>query len=319
MPKALKIKEKLKKTALEPTQLVLFVYILLLLSRGIVGLANGTWVEHPAVVVLQLLTFGFPAALWTHARRRKDKEYLKKVGLTRPKLSHAPIILSAVFMLMSGCLLLSIGFSGKSSLEGSFSLYDTFVSRYNATWIGAVWLIIAYALIPAVCEEFVFRGLLTAEYAKHGPLCAVLVSSLWFGFLHFNIMKLPIYLFAGIVLSVLLYATRSVAAAAVAHFAYNLFGLFGQQYVTEFYITAGTAGSAVSILLIILLISSAVFCGAAAKIYRNYAKNGAPSEKTYDPAAKRSLTKELKSCILTPAAAVCTALYLAVSVMLIFT
>jgi len=214
-------------------------------------------------------------------------------------------------------LLLSINFSGESSLEGSFSLYDTFVSKYNATPLGALWLILAYAALPAIGEELIFRGILCAEYDKYGVICSVTVSSLWFSLLHFNFAKITVYIFAGLVLALLFYATRSLYTVMIAHFVYNLFGIFGQQYITEFYITAGSVGVVVIILVIVLLLAAVVFCGGASKLYARYAKRDEPSDYR-EPTGRSELIKNYRSAIINPYAAACVALFLAVTLIQIF-
>lgn len=295
---------------------------MLLFSRGVVHMLSEGTNEYLALVILQLLTFGIPAAVWYRLRelprfRDGDRRYVTRLRLTVPRVSHIVIIIAASFALMSGCLLFSVGLSGRSSLEGSFSLYDTFISKYNGTPLGALWLILAYAALPAFCEEIVFRGVLCAEYDRYGVICSVAMNTLWFGFLHFNFGNLLVYLFAGLVLTVLLYATRSVFTVMTVHFIYNLFGLFGQQYITEFYITAGSVAVAVVILIAILILSAAVFCGAARRLYLGYAKRDEPSDYR-EPLTKTELLTNMRACLLTPASAVCTALYLAVAIISIF-
>lgn len=318
-----KIIKKLSKIHLEPAQLVLFVYIILLISKLVVPAIKIGIIEQISLVILQLLAFGFPAVAWYRLRTVKmdathRQGYVKRLRVSPPKLSHLTVILAASFALMSGCLLLSINFSGESSLEGSFSLYDTFISKYNGTPLGALWLIIAYAALPAVCEELVFRSVLCAEYERYGVVCSVVMNTLWFGLIHFNFAKITVYIFAGLVLSLLLYATRSVAACMIAHFIYNVFGLFGQKYITEFYLTEGSLGIAVVILLIVLLLSAAAFCGGAKRLYEEYSKHDAPSEHR-EPTRKDELAPCFRKCLLTVAAAMCVAVFLVASTIQIFT
>ncbi len=317
-----KLKNYIKNFKLEPALLVVFVFLMLLFSRLVASSLADETNEYLVLIILQLLTFGIPAAIWTRLRdlprfRDGNRRFITRLRFTPPKLSHIVIIASACVALMSGCLLLSIGLSGRSSLEGSFSLYDTFVSKDNGTPLGALWLILAYAALPAFCEELIFRGILAAEYDRFGVICSVTMTTLWFGFLHFNFQKLPVYLFAGLVLSVLLYATRSVFSVMIAHFFYNIFGLFGQQYITEFYITAGSVGVAIVILITILLLSAAVFCGAARRLYLGYAKRDEPSDYR-EPTTKAELIPRFRSVIVTPFAAGATVIFLAVTVVMIF-
>ncbi len=317
MDKMKKINEKLRKFSLEPAYLVLFVFFMLIISKLAVNMLSESGNEYLALVILQLMTFGLPGAVWCRLRalpnfRLSSGKYSERLRLTPPKFSHLWITFAAVLALISGCLLLSINFSGESSLEGSFSLYDTFISKYNATPLGAIWLILAYAALPAFGEELIFRGIICAEYEKHGVIVSIAMSSLWFGFLHFNFAKLTVYIFAGAVLSLLLYATRSLITVMIAHFVYNLFGIFGQQYITEFYITAGSVGISIMILIAILLIAAVIFSGCAGKLYSGYAKRDEPS--AYIEPTGKSLLASFRTVLLTPAAAICVVTFLAVTV-----
>ena len=155
-------------------------------------------------------------------------------------------------------------------MSESFSLYDTFISKDNGTVPNTIYLVLAYAALPAICEEFVYRGILCREYEHGGVLRAVLVSSLFFALLHFDLQNLPIYLFAGIILAMTLYATRSVFGAMLAHFLYNIFGLFGQPYMNNLYSITGSTDLFLFLVTTLFLISAALFCAVAARLYRTY-------------------------------------------------
>lgn len=314
--------------ALEPAMLVLFIYAMLLFSRGVIAQMDiGTDNQYLATVVLQILTFVIPAALWYRLRGMKRfahrdiglrrGAYLRAMRFAPPRARHAVIIAASVFALIAGCLLLSINFSGTSSFEGNFSLYDTIFARKDGTTLGAIGLILAYALLPALCEELVFRGILCAEYERGGVICAFCMNMLWFAFLHFNPGKLLPYLFAGAVLTALLYATRSVFATAIAHFAYNLFCIFGQQYITEFYITAGSLGIFIFIMLAILILSAAIFCGQAAGLYRRYAEKDAPSDY-HRPRTGKEIGAAFASVLATPATVLCLLTWIVAVIVLAF-
>lgn len=324
------MEKKVKVNWLDPAYLVIFCYAMLILSRFIMrGVAEGSN-EYLAVVILQLLTFALPAAIWYRLRTlprfaaREAGEgkppYLRRLRFNAPRLSHLPAVFFTVLVLICGCLLLSIGLSSGSSLEGSFSLYDVFVSSYDGKALGAIWLVLAYAALPAICEELVFRGIVCTEYDGSGFICSVLMNALFFGFMHFSFKKLAIYLFAGAVLTVLLYTTRSVFSVMIAHFLYNLFCIFGQPYITEFYVTAGSVGTAVVILIALLIAGLAGFCGGARRLFYGYAETDPPTEATEAKDEDRSeepkkqgekLVASLRTCLLTPGVAVCVVIFLA--------
>jgi sodium transport system permease protein len=89
--------------------------------------------------------------------------------------------------------------------------------------------ILVFALIPAVCEEFAFRGfILSGLEHQHRTRSAILLSALMFGFLHV-LLSLFQQLFnatlLGIVLGLLAVRSRSILPGIVFHFLNNAFGV----------------------------------------------------------------------------------------------
>ena len=83
---------------------------------------------------------------------------------------------------------------------------------------------------------------------------------------------LPVYLFAGTLLAVVTYVTRSSIAAMVVHLCYNLFGIFVQAGLSGYCRSTGSIGLLVVLLVALLLLSSAFFCGEVARILRRRAQ-----------------------------------------------
>ena len=256
-----------REIVLHPTVLVLATYILLLLSKLIdIALINREN-EYYSIVLLQMMILLLPGAIWC---KFSGEQYLSGLRLRLFGADSLLLILSSALLMTSGGMLLTVLFGGAEALSGSFSLYDTFISKDNGTVPNAIYLILAYAALPAICEEFVFRGILCHEYERGGVLRAVLLSSLFFALLHFDLAHLPVYLFAGILLAMTLYATRSLFGAILAHFLYNIFGLFGQPYMSNLYQMTGNSSLFLILIAAVMLISAAVFCGEAARLYRRY-------------------------------------------------
>ena len=257
------------KQAVSPaaTALVAVIYALLLLSRFIDAAFLSRESQYLSIILLQFLVFSIPAYLYV---RTRERGYAKSLRLSPPRLSHLFLLISAVLILISGCTLLGI-LCGMMDSQPSFTLYDTFSSANDGSVGATVRLILAYGLLPAVCEELVFRGILCAEHERHGILYASTVSALFFAFLHFDLTALPVYLFSGLLLSVVMYVTRSTIAAMVVHLGYNLFGIFVQAGLSGYYRGTGSVGLLVVLLISLLLLSAAFFCGEVARILRRRA------------------------------------------------
>ncbi|MBO7310482.1 MAG: CPBP family intramembrane metalloprotease [Clostridia bacterium] len=260
-----------KTIALRPTVLVLATYILLLLSKLIDVTLINRENEYFSVVILQMMIFLLPGAIWATFSGEKYIRHLR-IRMFRPDCIF--LILCAALAMITGGLLISLLFGGLDSLSESFSLYDTFISKDDGTVPTKLYLVLAYAVLPALCEEFVFRGILCHEYERGGVLRAIVFSSLFFSLLHFDILNLPVYLFSGAVLALTLYCTRSIFGSILVHFLYNLFGLFGQPYMSSLYNFTGSSNFFIFIITFIFLVSSALFCMSASKLYRKYLYSG---------------------------------------------
>ena len=244
--------------------LILVIYALLLLSRLIDTYFLTKENQYLSTILLQLLLFPIPAYLYI---RLRGKGFVSKLALRPPGLSHLFLIISSILMLITGCTLLGM-LCGMMNAQPSFTLYDTFASIHDGSAGASVRLILAYGLLPAFCEELVFRSILCAEYEKHGILYASFLSSLFFAFLHFDLTALPVYLFAGFLLAAVRYVTRSAIASMIVHLGYNLFGIFVQAGLSGYCRSTGSLGLLVILLIALLLLSSAFFCGEVSHILK---------------------------------------------------
>ncbi len=78
------------------------------------------------------------------------------------------------------------------------------------------------AVIPAVCEEVLFRGYILRAFEKSwGILAAIIVSGLFFGLFHLQIGNLLPLATLGIILALMTWLSGSIWPAVVAHFINN--------------------------------------------------------------------------------------------------
>ncbi len=85
-----------------------------------------------------------------------------------------------------------------------------------------VWLaIIAFAIVPAVVEEYVFRGLIFGAYMKVDARAAVVISSLFFALLHFSLGSILYGFFYGCVFALIRIATGNMMYSMVMHLVFN--------------------------------------------------------------------------------------------------
>ena len=302
-------KQKGKKSiVLQPTAVVLTTYILLLFSKIIDLTLINRDNEYLSVVILQMMIFLIPAAIWC---RFSGEKYIRSLRINVPKADTLPLIIAAAVLMISDGVLLSLIFGGLESLSENFSLYDTFISKDDGTAPVKLYLILAYAALPAICEEFVYRGILCHEYERGGVMRAVIISSLFFALLHFDIKNLPVYFFSGVILSMTMYATRSIFGAIIAHFLYNLFGVFGQPYMNTFYNITKSTTLFVIVFGFLFLASASVFCAECSRLYKRYL-GMAYSAKYRQPVISgfEKIRNSYVEALTKPSAIACYALYI---------
>ncbi len=113
----------------------------------------------------------------------------------------------------------------------AISLYGSSIPVDNLNFLEAIIIVFSVVLIPAVCEEFVFRGIIINEYFELGPYMAILGSSLLFAFVHLDYVLFPVYLINGLIIGLLAFVTKSIVYPMIAHAIYNLFVLFFEKYM----------------------------------------------------------------------------------------
>lgn len=81
--------------------------------------------------------------------------------------------------------------------------------------------LILMAVIPAISEEFVFRGVLFHTYRKYSVLYGIIISGVLFGFMHMNFNQFSYVFVLGIIFALLIEATGSIYTTMIAHFIVN--------------------------------------------------------------------------------------------------
>lgn len=256
-----------------PAAIALVSTVLLILGKCFSPMLVSEGSSSIGIVMLPIIVFILPSAVLI---RTRDKHYLGRLMLAPGKPDTLLLSLLSALVLISGGLLLSILTSGIRRLPGVFTLYDTFEATLTGSAENTLFLLIAYALLPAIGEELLFRGILREAYEKHGGFVAILFPAILFSMIHLRPSGIPVYLFSGLILGFTAYLCRSVTAAVIAHFLYNVFGLFGQPYISSFYYVAGSRVLFVFLLVFVLLLSLALFFGEVSRLCRLYADKNLP-------------------------------------------
>ncbi len=176
-----------------------------------------------AVLILQIITFVLPGLFYC---RINGTDHISQLNLKRFNFP------SLIFIIPSTLLLfLSTAFIRLTGIYFSNAQYTPSVSVDGISFSNTVFILLVYCVCPAVCEEFVFRGIVLSSYKKYGALCSIIFSSALFSMLHFSINDFVLYFVSGVILSGTALITRSVFPCMVIHFLHNAFTIFFEGFL----------------------------------------------------------------------------------------
>ncbi len=194
--------------------LFLVCVILFLSLSGVVGFIGirdvGTLYLMSALAV-SVPAFLIPSIIF----RRKNRFPIAKA----PIAIHIPITIG----LGVGCILLNQALSylimaifGDSLVSTNSTSAETIMGMNP--WI----MIIALAILPPLCEEFIMRGTLLESWRHYSPVGAVILTSVIFALLHSAPSYMLVYVALGLLLGFVYLITRNVWLCVMIHLINNL-------------------------------------------------------------------------------------------------
>jgi membrane protease YdiL (CAAX protease family) len=164
---------------------------------------------------IQLAAIGLPPLLYM-----LFKKIDIKAAVRLNKISLPEILLSA-----------GMAFFGYGIIIFLNLLWVTFLTRFGTPQTQQIppietgpHFLMAIAVIggvPALLEEFLFRGVIQRGYERFGRKASILLTGILFAFLHMSIVAIPAIIMMGILLCYLSYRANSLWAGAVYHFTNN--------------------------------------------------------------------------------------------------
>ncbi len=213
--------------------LVLVIFGLLMICRSphLQQMLQGG--DYLSQIILQFMIFLIPSIIYC---RLKSPGYAARLNFRLVGPAALGITLLSILLMIAGSWLIRMAQITLLLGDASISFGGTYPVSVENLGDG-IYVSLTFALLPAICEEFVFRSVLFTEYTAggHGWLTVGGLTSLLFAMMHFDLSQFPIYLWCGIVLVMLTYITQSVLPAIICHFLYNMYGIFGETYLLRLF------------------------------------------------------------------------------------
>ena len=117
--------------------------------------------------------------------------------------------------------------------------------------------VVVLAVVPAICEEVAFRGVIMGIFRKYGDRFAIIVSALLFGMMHSSFMTMVFAFCSGMIFGLIRKNSDSLVPSIIVHFLNNLLSVImayldSESSVVFYYIVIFV--SAVMLLLSVVLI-----------------------------------------------------------------
>ena len=166
---------------------------------------------------LYLIAFGLPALILRGITENKKDE----------KVSHKKLPFTSKLMLLFATIAVVFCFSQINALLVShFPFYDymqsTAIPSNPLDANGISLLIFTLVIVPALCEEFLFRATILRLLLPYSKSFAVIASAVCFGLMHRNPIQILYATAAGIALGIVYIKTGSYVWAFLTHLVNNL-------------------------------------------------------------------------------------------------
>jgi len=198
-----------------------------------------------------------------------------------PDVRHIVLSVIAVFSLqqmLQGYMLLQDAIPLPDVVQRYVEMFRKMFEETYAMLVSAsdplefLFVIVTVALVPAIAEELLFRGLVQSSFARvTGGVNAAALTGLIFGAYHLNPFSIVPLVVLGFYFGFLVHRSGSIVVAASAHFVNN-FAACTAAYLhldDNFAVIAPHGEATTTVLLLNFVVSAIVFTGATLLFVRS--------------------------------------------------
>ncbi len=190
------------------------ILVLILIAQNVLSFGieiSGIRLSTTLAMILSQLTILLPFIIYCIVKKKNPLKIIrfKKIPITSA-------ILCVVIAICSYPVVVCLNLLSMLFVENAMVNVMTDVMSK-----GLVFSMLLMALMPAIVEETIFRGVVYNTYSKRRPLLGVFLSAFLFGLMHMNFNQMPYAFFLGIVMALLMEACDSVVAPMIFHFTLN--------------------------------------------------------------------------------------------------
>ncbi len=204
----------MKSRDVEKVNLVFLLTAILYLVASFVVSAlqrDGSSLPFPALILIS--QFSLFIAPFLYAVQKGH--FTERTGLKPLSLTNGILV-----MLMALCLSPLLTFVNALS-QCFVKAPTTDLIIEQAKSYGFVQMFLLVALLPAFCEELVYRGVFFRTYRAQAVVPGAMLSALLFGIMHGNLNQFIYAMLMGFIFALTVYATESLVASMLMHLTIN--------------------------------------------------------------------------------------------------
>lgn len=138
-----------------------------------------------------------------------------------------------------------------------FGYVPDMVTLPDKTPLNVIFCVVFIALIPAITEEFLFRGLVLKGSLSLGNIPAILISAAAFSLYHTSPSQTIYQFLIGVIYAIIATTSKSVIPTTVIHFLNNFIIITFNYYLPDFSLTGGI--KIASVVLGVLLVAAGLY------------------------------------------------------------
>lgn len=298
------MKEKLKSPAITAPLLVIAILLIMQLSRFALGSLSEDTNVFVAVGVIQLIALGLPCIVYYLLKNKQLSQPIYGFSTRGPQILF--VLFSALFFVCGTLLIKFFYILGGGGEAAVVNYYGDMVGSTENT--GTLIIVLSFVIIPALCEELFFRGIIFSEYRNYGTSTAVIISAIAFAMLHFSLSNFFIYLFAGLLFGFVTAMTRSIIPAVALHLLSNYLSIFVSDAFLRITVVKNGAYFIGFLLVVLTCLTFILLMSRVETVCIGYSDN--PPVETIPPKS----TKHLREVVFSPTFILLILVFLAITI-----
>lgn len=242
-------------------------------------------------LIITLFSIGLPFLLCYFLLEKVEPDCPLPLGKPQNLTTAGLLFFSCWFINIFGSYIASVL---ASSLETFFGVefYGGEISLPSSAF-GVLLYVVRLAVLPAIIEEFAFRGVIMQHLRRYGDGFAILMSAILFAILHGNMIQIPFALIAGCTIGYAVIVTGSLWTGIAIHFANNILSVVQTFFLEE----ASEVESVLTLIPVLIILIGGIVCTIILKKENRLPKLNKLSPLSRSEAAKSFLSAPVMLCL----------------------